>query len=144
MSGLVLGYALCLPIIRSSVLNLSSIYIQYKIIAILNLVIFLFVNYLYSMFLFLDLSPHNEQVYACVHFPNCYTILNFYRPIAALIAATNNNNYTIVPAVILLFIMVFWLIKYPLITWRYNHMSQIFICSILWTILCKIISLISQ
>ncbi len=139
-----LGYALCLPMIRCSVVNLSSAFIEYKIIGIVNLVIFLFINYFYSMFLFLDLSPHNDKVYAFVSFPNCYTILNVYRPIAAFIAVTDNISYTIVPAVILLLIMVIWMMKYPLITWRYNTISQIFICSILWTILCKIISLISQ
>lgn len=139
-----LGYVLCLPMIRCSVLNLSSTFIEFRIIAMANLVIFLFVNYFYSIFLLLDLSPHNGKVYAFASFPNCYTILNVYRPIAAFIAVTNNINYTIVPAVILFIILVIWIIKYPLITWRYNTISQIFICSILWTILCKIFSLISQ
>ena len=96
------------------------------------------------MFLILDLSPHNQQIYAYLDFPNCFTIVNIYRLIASIIVSTTYKNLTIIPTIILLVVLTFWLVKYPIITWRYNLISQLFISVILWTIVCHIVGMVSQ
>jgi len=108
-----------------------------KIVGIINLIIFLFIVYPYTMFLLTDISPQNRKLFAYVDFPNCFTIYNIYRPIAAIIISTNNHQYVIIPTVMLFCTLILFIIKSPVITWKYNRFSKGFICCLLWLIICR-------
>lgn len=97
------------------------------------------------MFLLTYLSPQHNIIIAYLHFPNCFTIINMYRPILFLINCGTNHSHSILALnVLILIILVIMLIKSPIITWRFNEISQIFVSVIIWTILCRLMSLINQ
>ena len=96
------------------------------------------------MFLLTDLSPQNNKVYACVRFPNCFTFLNIYRPIASIMISTGCQNYMPIPTTLLLIALLFSLLRFPLITWRFNRVSQMFMSAIIWSILFSFLELASQ
>lgn len=106
-----------------------------------NLLVFLLIVYPFCMFLLTDLSPQNRKLFAVVYFPNCFTVLNIYRPIGALVAATNNAPFAILPAVFLFVGLLALILKYPMITWRSNKLSQAYFSCILWIILCRFMEL---
>ncbi len=87
------------------------------------------------MFLITDLSPQNNKINACLVFPNCFTYLNIYRPIASIMIATGCQKYLSIPSTLILLALVISLLRFPLLTWRFNRISQIIMSTIIWTIL---------
>ena len=116
---------------------MSSTDTVYKIIGAISLLFFILIVYPYTMFLLTDTSPQNNKLFAYIDFPNCFTVYNIYRPIGSLLAATNNHQYSIIPTVMLFCTLFFFIIKSPIITWRYNRFSKGFICCLLWLIICR-------
>lgn len=144
-TAFIMSYGLCLTQVRCAVATLLSPATPagVQVLAAIVLVLFLGVVYPYSMFLLTDLSPQNHKIYAFVTFPNCFTFLNVYRPIAALIASTSSAAYVVVPMSVLLIVLVVGLLKQPIITWRYNPISQALISAVVWLIFSRILELIS-
>ena len=139
----VMSYTLCLTQVRCAVAMIRSPLPGDQALGAIVLTCFLAVVYPYSMFLLTDLSPQNHKIYAFVNFPNCFTFLNIYRPIAALLVSTNNFHYVIIPTSILFLVLIVGLLKHPIITWQYNRISQSVIASVIWIILIRILELIS-
>ena len=142
-TGFLMSHALCLTQVRCAVAMLASPNPADQVIGALALLLFLGLVYPYSMFLLTDLSPQNGKVFAFVSFPNCFTFLHIYRPVAALIASTSSAQYVIIPTSLLLVVLVVGLLKQPLITWKYNRVSQSAIAVIVCLILIRILELIS-
>ena len=108
-----------------------------KALAITMILLFIFVVYGYSMFMMGDLSPQNGRNCAYVGFPNCFTLFNVYRPVVAVMSVNDMRNYAIIPTAIFFILLIALLIRFPLISWKYNKFSQGFFCIILWSILCR-------
>jgi hypothetical protein len=142
-TGFLISHTLCLTQVRCAVAMLASPNAADQAIAALALLFFLGVVYPYSMFLLTDLSPQNGKVFAFVSFPNCFTFLHIYRPVAALMASTSSAQYVIIPTSLLLIVLVVGLLKQPIITWKYNRVSQSAIAVIVWLIFIRILELVS-
>lgn len=115
-----------------------------KVLGIVSLVLFFGIVFPYSMFLLIDLSPENKRVYSYVSFPNCFTFINIYRIVASILIATGNSTYSLIVAGFLLLALLVGSIKSPIITWRFNTISQLYVSFLIWTILNRFIYLILQ
>jgi hypothetical protein len=94
------------------------------------------------MLLLTDLSPENEKIFSLVYFPNCFTFLNVYRPIVSIIVATTyHTSLILVLTVIFCVFLIFFIIKYPSISWRCNELTIAYFSSYIWTILYHIVEL---
>lgn len=134
-----MSYTLTLPIIRSSIALINDGYPFNKAIGVVGMLAYLLTIYPYSMFLLTDLSPQNKKVFAYVFFPNCFTVLNVYRPFASIMIATGNFKYCLIPTVLLFILLLFTIFKYPSTTWRYNKVSKAYVACFIWTMLCSFI-----
>ena len=119
----------------------TSSMLQERIVAIINIILFLGIVYPYSMFFLTDLSPQNNKIFACIMFPNCFTYLNIYRPIAAIMIATDCKNYLPIPSTLILVALMISLLRFPLLTWRFNRISQMLMSIIIWSILYNFMDL---
>lgn len=136
-----ISYALSLPIIRSSIILMNQKSSFNNAIGTVLLLAFLLIIYPYSMFLLTDLSPKNNKIFAVVFFPNCSTVMNLYRPVAAIMTATGNQHYGLIPTLLVFLFLNFAILKYPSTTWRYNKVAKGYFSCYIWTILCHFLSL---
>lgn len=134
-----LVYSLNLTVIRSATHMTKGNSMAEKALGLSCLLLYLVIIYTYTALLMIDLSPQNDNVFAIVSLPNCFTVLNFYRPLAALIVCINNSNLIIIPTAFLFFLLTVFLLKYPIITWRFNSASQCFISAIIWLSFIRIV-----
>ena len=110
---------------------------MYKILGILNILIFFLIVYPYITFLLTDISPQNNKLFSYIDFPNIFTLYNIFRPIGAFLISTDNHKYSLIPTVIFFCLTILFLIKSPAITWRYNRFSKGFFCALGWFIICR-------
>lgn len=141
--ALVISYAMCLTLVRSAVAMTKSLQIADQVLGVVALLLYLLVIYPHSMFLFTDLSPHNNKIYAVVTFPNSFTVLHLYRPIAALMVSCDKFHYVVIPTSLLFLLLAIGLLNCPMLTWKHNKASQSLISCILWMVLCRIIEIIA-
>ena len=119
----------------------KSLQVVDQTMEVVALLLYLLIIYPHSMFLLTDLSPQNNRIYAVVAFPNSFTFLHLYRPIAALMVSCNKLHYVIIPTSLLFLFLAIGLLKCPILTWKHNRVSQSLVSCILWMILCRIIEI---
>ena len=137
-------HLLCLPQVRCAAIMSLGGEVGNKVIGITSLALFLAIVYPFSMFLITDLSPKNNRIYSFVAFPNCFTFVNIYRPVVALLIATGNSAYSLIPTSFLFVVMLVSIVRSPVVSWRYNFVSQFYIATLLWTVLYRFVGLVSQ
>ena len=81
-----------------------------------NIVLFLLLN--------INLSPYENRVYAIFDFPNIFTFFHIMRVIFTIVGTLNSNGIPIIGLIVFVPYALF-LLRNPLITWRYNKLSQI-------------------
>lgn len=134
----------CLPQVRCATSMSLDDEVGNKIIGITSLTLFLAIVYPFSMFLVTDLSPKNDRVYSFIGFPNCFTFVNLYRPVVALLIATGNSAYSLIPTSFLFVVLLVSIVRSPVVSWRYNFVSQFYIATLLWTVLYRFVGMVSQ
>ena len=139
----VLSEGLILTQIRCAVDTSYSNLLKDKVLGILYLIMFLGIIFPYSMLL-INLSPQNRSPYKFVWFPNSLTFTSIFKLVAALLLSAGKSQFIPILAGLLFLTLIVSMIKFPIITWKFNTYAQIYVSSLMWIILNRFISLISQ
>jgi hypothetical protein len=104
-----------------------------------TVVLYFGVVYPYSTLLLTDLSPYNHRTISSVTFPNCLTLLNIYRPISAFLAVSGCFRSLLVVSASFFALALVFLFRCPVISWKHNQYSRIYLSMVLWSILFRLI-----
>ena len=123
------------PVLRASTLLLIEKKTLSTTICSVSILILLFVIFVFRI-LVMHLSPQFGRIYAYVTFPNALFLIHIARPILAILSGLESN-----PTRILIFFMLpliaGFLLKFPILSWRYNTFSQLFASGFVFLLLIR-------
>lgn len=106
---------------------------------------FFLIIYPFSTLFLTDMSPANKNAYSTPNFPNIFYLHNIYRLIAAIVAASNNQQVLLYMTIAYGIIIVSYLLfKYCIITWRFDHISQLYFAIFIWIAVFRMLELITS
>ena len=125
--GMVTSHILCYGFLQPIISSALRVFIEGEVISCVfaGLILGFFIpNVFLFLTLNLNLSPYENRTYALFDFPNAFTCFHLMRVLFAVVGSLNSKGIPILALIVLIPFTIF-LLRNPIITWRYNKLSQI-------------------